>query len=116
MQLRPILSGLRRHKLTAVLLVLQVAFSCAIFSNAAFLIIQRMQRLGAISGLDERALSVVGVDDLGAGNPAGTHEGDLAALRAMPGVESAALVSNLPMSGNQSSSGDCGSRGAMQRR
>ena len=93
--------------------MLQVAFTCAIFCNAAFLIIQRMHRLGAISGLDEKALSVVGVYDTGDGNPASTHAGDLAALRAIPGIQAAAMVSNLPMSGNQSSSGACGSLGAI---
>ena len=43
MQLKPILASLRHHKLTALLLMLQVAFSCAIVTNAVFLIVQRVQ-------------------------------------------------------------------------
>lgn len=113
MQLRPILSSLRRHKLTVVLLVLQVAFTCAIICNATFLIIQRMHRLSAISGVDETALSVVGVYDTGDSDAANRHAGDLAALRMIPGVEAASIISNLPMSGNQSSSGACGSLDAI---
>ncbi len=113
MELRPILSSLRRHKLTAVLLVLQVAFTCAILCNASFLIIQRMHRLGAISGIDEKALSVVGVYDTSDSNPASRHAGDLAALRAIPGVEAAAIIDNLPLSGNQSASGACASLDAV---
>lgn len=114
MQLKPILASLKHHKLTALLLVLQVAFSCAIITNAVFLIVQRVQRVTTPSGLDERALSLVEVDDLDAGaNPLAMHKADLAALRELPGVESAALISNVPFSNSDHGSGGCTSLAAV---
>ena len=114
MQLQPILASLKHHKLTALLLVLQVAFSCAIITNAVFLIVQRVQRVTTPSGLDERTLSLVQVDDLDAGaNPLALHKADLAALRALPGVESAALISNVPFSNSEHGSGGCTSLAAV---
>lgn len=110
MQLRPILSSLRQHKLTAILLTLQVAFTCAIVCNVAFLITQRVQRVTVPSGLDESAVSVIRVNDLQAGaNPLGVHKADLAALRQIPGVQSAAIISHLPLSRSMHSSGVCAS-------
>ena len=110
MKLHPMLSSLGHHKLTVALLVLQVAFTCAIVCNATFLIAQRVQRISVVSGVDEDALSVVTVSDLQAGdNPLGVHQADLAALRRLPGVESASMVSNVPLSGDQNSFGGCGS-------
>ena len=114
MQLKPILASLRHHKLTALLLALQVAFSCAIITNAVFLIVQRVQRVTTPSGLDERALSLVEVTDLDAGqNPLALHKADLAALRKLPGVESAALISNVPFSNSDHGSGGCTSLAAV---
>lgn len=115
MQLKPILASLKHHKLTALLLALQVAFSCAIITNAVFLIAQRVQRVTTPSGLDERALSLVEVDDLDAGaNPLALHEADLALLRKLPGVELAALISNVPFSHSQHGSGGCASLAAVR--
>jgi putative ABC transport system permease protein len=110
MQLGPIISTLRHHKLTSTLLALQVAFTCAIVCNAVFLIAQRVERITVPSGLDESSLSIVEVDDLQ--TQAGTaalnlHREDVAALRRLPGVESAAMVGNVPFSRSQHSSGGC---------
>ncbi len=114
MQLKPILASLKHHKLTAVLLVLQVAFTCAIITNAVFLIAQRVQRVTTPSGLNERVLSLVRVDDLNAGaNPLALHKADLATLRNLPGVTSAALISNVPFSHSQHGSGGCTSLAAI---
>lgn len=109
MEIRPILAALRRHKLTAALLMLQVAFTCAIVTNALFLIVQRIQQVTVRSGLDERALSIVTVDDLDAGsNPLSVHQADLAALRRLPGVESAAIVSHVPFGDGEVGTVACG--------
>lgn len=114
MPLQPILSSLRKHRLTAFLLSLQVALACAILCNAGFLIALRVERMGAISGLDEKAVSVVQVSDpQDAADTVSTHAADLVTLRAIAGVESAAIVSNLPLSGNQSAGGGCASLEAM---
>ncbi|HEX5340502.1 MAG TPA: FtsX-like permease family protein [Gammaproteobacteria bacterium] len=115
MQLGPILSTLRHHKLTAALLALQVAFTCAIVCNAVFLIVQRIERITVPSGLDESPLSVVELDDLQADTDAlPLHQADVAALRQLPGVASAAIVSNVPFSNSQHSSGGCTSLDAIE--
>lgn len=114
MQIRPIVSALRRHKLTSFLLMLQVAFTCAIVCNAVFLIAQRTQQLTVPSGLDEDTLSIVTVNDLDSGNnPLSFHRNDLAALRRLPGVVSAALITNLPFSHSEHGSGGCTSLAAV---
>jgi putative ABC transport system permease protein len=117
MQIRPIVATLRKHKLTATLLALQVAFTCAIVCNAVFLIVQRVDRITVPSGLDEGSLSIVTIDDLQvkAGSEAlSLHKADLAALRRLPGVESAALISNVPFTYSRRSSGGCTSLDAVE--
>jgi putative ABC transport system permease protein len=117
MQVRPIIATLRKHKLTATLLALQVAFTCAIVCNAVFLIVQRVDRITVPSGLDEASLSLVKIDDLQvkAGSEAlSLHKADVAALRRLPGIESAAIVGNVPFSHSQDSSGGCTSLDAIE--
>ncbi|HVQ33265.1 MAG TPA: ABC transporter permease, partial [Lysobacter sp.] len=53
MELRPILSTLRRHKTAASLIVLEIALSCAIICNALFLISQRLENITRPGGFDE---------------------------------------------------------------
>ena len=56
MDILPIFSTLRRHKLTAWLLILEIALTCAIVCNAVFLISQRLQRMDMPSGIAEHEL------------------------------------------------------------
>ena len=51
MDIRPILSTLRRHKTAAALIVLEIALSCAIICNAVFLITQRLERMQRPTGM-----------------------------------------------------------------
>ncbi|MGH8232573.1 MAG: ABC transporter permease [Rhodanobacteraceae bacterium] len=130
MQIRPILATLRHHKLTVVLLTLQVALTCAIVCNVAFMIAQRVQQISLPTGIAENQLSVIhsrfiGSDaepwaaqhkaDLEQADWA-QHQVDLAALRAIPGVKSAAEVRfALPLDKNESSYGTCPSQQALDR-
>jgi putative ABC transport system permease protein len=107
---RPILATLRHHRLTSLLLMLQVAFTCAIVCNAVFLVVQRVQRVRIDSGLSEQGLAQIKVADLQSGdNPLSLHRADLAALRTLPDVQSATLIDHLPLSGSASSQSVCGS-------
>ncbi len=117
MQLRPILSTLRRHKLTATLLMLQVAFTCAIVCNVAFMIVNRVQRINMPTGIAENELSVIPSASIEkGGNPLAQHTTDLAALRAIHGVQSAVAVSySLPLNQSEDSSGICPSKQALDR-
>ncbi len=94
MQIRPILSTLRHHKLTAVLLTLQVAFTCAIVCNVAFMVAQRVQRISVPTGIAENELSALRSRGIEQGeNMQARQTADLAALRAISGVRSAVAVS-----------------------
>jgi putative ABC transport system permease protein len=99
-QLRPIISSLKRHKLTSSVLVLQVALTFAVICNVAYMLVLRGEQVSISSGVDEARLSLVKVSDLVPGrNAAAQHETDLAALRSIPGVESAVAVDALPFNG-----------------
>ncbi len=90
--LLPILSTLRRHRIAAGLIVLEVALSFAIVSNAVHVIGQRLGQLNADSGLPEAELlnlEVRGTRRLD--NPDALSAEDLRRLRALPGVKGASL-------------------------
>jgi putative ABC transport system permease protein len=61
--LTPILSTLRRHRIAAGLIVLEVALTCAIVTNALHLIQTRVDALRADSGLAESELVVLNLRD-----------------------------------------------------
>jgi putative ABC transport system permease protein len=97
MEIRPILSTLRRHKITALLIALEIALTCAIVCNAVFLISQRLQRINLPSGVAEHELVQVQLATIGDRPDAKARgEEDLAALRAIPGVKSVARINQLP--------------------
>ena len=117
MQIQPILASLRHHKLTVVLLILQVAFTCAIVCNVAFMIANRVQRVTLPTGIAENRLSVVHSSGIGKdGNPWARHQADLAALQATPGVESVVAVNySLPLDQSVWMSGVCPDQAALKR-
>ena len=97
MDIFPILSTLRRHKLTAGLLVLEIALTCAIVCNAVFLIGQRLQRMEMPSGVAEHELVQIEVAQVGpVADSYARAEEDLAALRQVAGVQQAAITNQLP--------------------
>ncbi|WP_254459251.1 ABC transporter permease [Xanthomonas sacchari] len=93
MSLHPILSSLRKHRVAAALIVLEIAFSCAVVCNALFLIDQRLERMHRPSGAAEQELvqlrSRSVVSD---GNDAAQTRADLDALRRIPGVREASII------------------------
>ncbi|RDS83175.1 ABC transporter permease [Dyella psychrodurans] len=106
MPLPPIVASLTRHKLTAWLLVLQVSLTCAIVCNVAFMIVHRATQLHLPSGVAENELVSIESTDLDGSAPQLVrHDTDLAALRAITGVKSAAAVDALPFNLNDWSNG-----------
>jgi len=107
MDIRPILSTLRRHKITASLLILQIALTCAIVCNAVFLIHQRLQQIDIPSGIAEHELLQIRFAYVGDRPDAYAQaQTDLATLRQIAGVQAVALANQLPLSGySMSSSG-----------
>jgi putative ABC transport system permease protein len=97
MDILPILSTLRRHKITAMLLVLEIALTCAIVCNAVFLISQRLERMQMFSGVAEHELVQIQAYGIGKSADAKAHaQEDLLRLRQIPGVQSVALVNEVP--------------------
>jgi putative ABC transport system permease protein len=103
MEILPVLSSLRRHKITAFLLVLEIALTCAIICNAVFLISQRLDRMRLPSGIAEHELVVIQLANIGTHADAKARtEADLAALRRIAGVTQVALASQLPFGRDES--------------
>jgi putative ABC transport system permease protein len=109
MELQPILTSLRHHKLTAILLMVQVAFTCAIVCNVVFMIVNRVEQVTLRSGVDEAGLSMLDSEMVDKhDNALARHASDLAGLRTIPGVVSAVAVDTLPLGQDESSYGTCG--------
>jgi len=106
MDILPILSTLRRHKITALLLVLEIALTCAIVCNAVFLISQRLDRMKMQSGVAEHELVEVQAYGIGKATDARAHaQEDLARLRQVPGVKAVALVNEVPFTNSSWNTG-----------
>ena len=103
MDILPILSTLRRHRVTATLIVLEIALTCAIVCNAVFLVTQRLHRMDMPSGVALHELVQVQVSTIGAQPDAEARtQEDLAALRQIPGVRAVSLVSQVPFTNSSS--------------
>src|SRR6202453_3379394 len=106
MELHPILSAMRRNKVGAVLIAVQMAITLAILCNGLFIIEQRIASSRRPTGTDEANLFVI--KNLWVGNPtdlAAGLQGDLAALRSVPGVADAFASNSYPLSDGGSSDG-----------
>jgi putative ABC transport system permease protein len=120
MDIRPILSSLRRSPTGAILVALQIALALAIVVNSMFIIAKRLETIGRDTGIDVPNVFFV------AWVPAGekfqgeaTMREDLQVLRGLPGVVAATTVNAIPLSGGGSATsmytepGEKGRRGDM---
>ncbi len=105
LELKPMISALMRSKIGAALLLIQVAITLAIVSNAAFMISDRLTYLNQETGYDEQAIFSVSVSTF---DPSidliQQYAQDERDLRAIEGVIDAAMVNWVPLSGSGSSS------------
>ncbi len=100
MDIQPILAALRKHKIPAALIVLEIALACAVLCNAVFMIGQRIGEINLPNGIDEQGVSdirVIGTDPKLATDDIPRN---LAALRQIPGVTAAAVINTLPLTNN----------------
>jgi putative ABC transport system permease protein len=103
MEIRPIISSLLRNKTGALLIAAQVALSLAIVANALYIIRDRLERTARPSGVvAEQDMFRIGVAQI---KEAETAQAKLDqqrryadALRAVPGVVSAAWTNQTPLS------------------
>ena len=108
LDLRPILTTLRRHKIAAGLIVLEVALTFTIVTNALHLIQTRVDFLGASSGMAESELIVLEVRGSKPTPPERTSAvvlEDMARLRALPGVKAATSANQIVYGNNSNNSG-----------
>jgi putative ABC transport system permease protein len=106
MQFRPIISAMRRNKVGAILIAVQMAITLAILCNALFIVQQRLAMSKRPTGVDEA--NVVVLDNQWVGNPAdlgARQQADLAALRSLPGVQDAFATNTVPLTDSGSSTG-----------
>ncbi|MBD8871559.1 FtsX-like permease family protein [Rhodanobacter sp. DHB23] len=95
-QIRPILAALRSHRAAVVLLMLEIALTMAVLGNLVFIVYGTIQRSHEPTGVAESEIGLIqSIGVIGQDNP-GTVAGNLAAMRAAPGVADAAYGS-LPL-------------------
>ena len=101
MDILPILHALTRNKTGALLISLQIALTLAMLSNSLSIIQQLGARMRQPAGIDEANIFVLSsafVDD--PPDLKARLQGDLAALRSLPGVIDADTAITLPLGGN----------------
>jgi putative ABC transport system permease protein len=96
MQIQPIFSALRRHRLATILIALEIALACAVLCNACFLIINRVQRMKMISGVDESSLAFVQLTGFDPAAAKDLNARMLNGLAQIPGVQSVHVINTVP--------------------
>jgi len=100
MDVMPILATLRRNKVGALLVALQIALTLAVIANAGSVILRHWTDMSRPSGMDEA--NIFSMSNQWVGQPddlSARIEADVAALRAMPGVVDAEATNSFPLSG-----------------
>ncbi|MET0935713.1 MAG: ABC transporter permease, partial [Luteibacter sp.] len=100
MQLRPILTALGRHRVATALIVLQVALTLAVTSNALYIVATRIVHFSRVTGTDESHLFAIRNGWRSGVDPAAidaTIRADLEGLRHVAGVRDAFSSQTFPL-------------------
>jgi len=98
MEIRPILSSLKRNPVAALLIATQIALTLAILANVLFIVTDRIDKMAIESGVDESNVFMLSNQNIGtARDPQHATEEDLAAIRAIPGVQAATPAFSIPL-------------------
>ncbi|TAN08430.1 MAG: FtsX-like permease family protein [Rhodanobacteraceae bacterium] len=100
MQIQPILAALRKHKIPALLIVLEIALACAVLCNAVFMIGQRVSEIHIPNAIDEAGISVIDVQGIDPKTANADIPRYLATLRQIPGVAVVAALNMMPLTNN----------------
>lgn len=106
MEILPILSALRRNRVGAILIAIQIALTLAIVCNSLSIIRDRLASMNTPTGLDEA--NIITLTNTFVGNPANTEallREDMQQLRSMPGVVDAVVSNSFPLRGGGWSNG-----------
>ena len=105
LDIKPIFNSLRRAKTGAIMLLIQIAITVAIVSNAAFIIVDRLDYLNQETGYPEQDIFSFSVTTFGNNiDKIQQIQIDEAMLRDIPGVVNAVHMSEVPLSGSGSAS------------
>lgn len=97
MEIRPILASLRKHRIPALLIVLEIALACAVLCNAVFMISQRVADIHLPNAIDEQGITVITVYGTDPKRAASDIPRNLAALRGIAGAKAVAVTSSMPL-------------------
>ncbi len=96
MQTGIVLAALRKHRLAAFLIALQISLACAVLCNACFLIMQRFQAMQIVSGVDEASLGTIKLSGFEPQQSSDLNARVVDALRGVAGVRSVNVVNAVP--------------------
>src|SRR5579871_6443497 len=105
MTIRPILASLHKHRIPALLIVLEIALTCGVLCNAVFMIATRMQQIHWSNSIAEDELLVISAYGGSNATAAADQQRNLIALRQLGGVHNAASISSMPLDGDPSLGG-----------
>ncbi len=98
MEIGPIFASLRKHRIPATLIVLEIALACAVLCNAMFMISERVSAIGLPSAIDEQGLVLAGLRGTDDKLVSSEIPRNLAALRGIAGVQYVSFTNSLPLS------------------
>lgn len=103
---RPLIAALWRNPTGATLVAIQIAIALAVLVNAAYIVKQRVDKIGRPTGIDVANIFVIESAGFTAkfDYPASVRE-DLQYLRGIPSVVAATAVNKIPLSGSGSGRG-----------
>lgn len=100
LNIRPLLSALRRSPAGAILVTLQVAITLAVLVNATWIVQQRIEQIEAPTGFDTQDTFAIDIGSLSSRfNVAQAESEDLTYLRSLPGVAAATATFGIPLTG-----------------
>jgi putative ABC transport system permease protein len=106
MEILPILSALRRNRVGAILIGIQIALTLAIVCNCLSIIQDRLARMNRPTGIDEANIFTFDNSWVGQPNDIPSRiSADLAALRTLPDVVDASVSNSFPLRGGGWSTG-----------
>ena len=105
MEIRPIFSAMMRSKTGVILIAVQIALTLAILANALYVVKDRTSEANRVSGVDDANVFMIAVLDKNTDGVIARQKRDEDVLRAIPGVASVAITSQMPLSQSGSSTG-----------
>jgi putative ABC transport system permease protein len=104
-QIQPVLAALRRHRLAAALIALEIALACAVLCNACFLIVTRVQQAHVVSGVDESSLAALKLTGYDPANAVDLNARVLSGVGRIPGVQSISVINAVPFGDHAGTAG-----------